>query len=351
MLTVEIIVMGKTGTGKSTLINAVLEESLAPTGIGQAITKENHVYSKVILIEYDESENSKYQYVPYEMKMCDTVGLEIDSSITNHTLNELRKHIITAKASLKRNDICVVWFCINERCSKIEDYELDLIKGLSEEYELPFLVVITQSLSKKNGDLETAIASLLPNTPIAKVLAEAYPVDDDLIIPAHGVKELLKRSIRDYQIQKIQILEKKADALSAQRMQRIEEIKYRGERCIEKHSSTAKKIGTVPGGCIPFVHGICIQMITELDKIAGLKGDKATAEEILPNILLGLVMSAFMIVPVFSRNAAMAYIKTVGDSYLRVLLAVIDHSTDQELRNNSLITERIKGELKRLKQK
>ena len=41
-----LIVMGKTGAGKSTLINAILEEDLAPTGSGQAVTKVNQVYTK-----------------------------------------------------------------------------------------------------------------------------------------------------------------------------------------------------------------------------------------------------------------------------------------------------------------
>lgn len=55
MKNINLIVMGKTGSGKSTLINAVLEEDLAPTGMGQAITKNNKVYSKHMIIS-----NSRY---------------------------------------------------------------------------------------------------------------------------------------------------------------------------------------------------------------------------------------------------------------------------------------------------
>ena len=50
MNNVNLVVMGKTGAGKSTLINAVLEEDLAPTGTGQAVTKKNQLYWKLILL-------------------------------------------------------------------------------------------------------------------------------------------------------------------------------------------------------------------------------------------------------------------------------------------------------------
>ena len=59
--TVNIVVAGKTGVGKSTLINAVFEEDLAATGIGEPVTKENKEYTK--------------ENVP--ISIWDTVGLEL----------------------------------------------------------------------------------------------------------------------------------------------------------------------------------------------------------------------------------------------------------------------------------
>ncbi|MFV0520600.1 MAG: GTPase, partial [Lachnospirales bacterium] len=43
-----LIVMGKTGVGKSTLINAILDKDLATTGVGERVTKDIKKYIKII---------------------------------------------------------------------------------------------------------------------------------------------------------------------------------------------------------------------------------------------------------------------------------------------------------------
>lgn len=37
-------IFGKTGAGKSTLINAIFGEEVAPTGVGRPVTMESHFY-------------------------------------------------------------------------------------------------------------------------------------------------------------------------------------------------------------------------------------------------------------------------------------------------------------------
>lgn len=47
-----IVVMGKTGAGKSTIINAVLGEDIAPTGDGRHVTMKNEVYTKDVVLPW-----------------------------------------------------------------------------------------------------------------------------------------------------------------------------------------------------------------------------------------------------------------------------------------------------------
>ena len=43
---VNLIISGKTGVGKSTLLNAAFREDLASTGVGEPVTPEIRMYSK-----------------------------------------------------------------------------------------------------------------------------------------------------------------------------------------------------------------------------------------------------------------------------------------------------------------
>lgn len=348
MKQIDIIVMGKTGAGKSTLINAVLEENVAPTGIGQAVTRKNEVYSKKMMLPTTSLKDSHYGMTSCQLNMYDTVGLEIDSAITEKTLTEIQQHIKITKAKLSQDDIHLVWFCVNNRTSRFESYELELIKKLSINYEIPFIIVLTQCFSDEESELEEQIRKNLTEISRKRVLAKDFSTRGGKIV-AYGIDDLLKMSLNDYKASKVKILEAKLLALDKNREERIRKIEMRSNSIVSDYSSKATKIGFIPGGCIPVVHGMCIKMITELNSLAGIKVGANFSGEIFNDIVLGLVATPLMMIPLLSAAAAGAYVQQVGEEYSKVLMSVIHLSSDRELRNNVLVKQRLKDELNKLK--
>ena len=110
-----IMVAGITGTGKSTLINAVFGSDMAATGTGRPVTE--HI---------DEYENGD---IP--IHIWDTVGLELDSEKTRESIRSI-KATIAAKA--ESNDLYdkvhAIWYCINSGSNRYQGAELDFIKEL-----------------------------------------------------------------------------------------------------------------------------------------------------------------------------------------------------------------------------
>ena len=348
MSTINLVVMGKTGAGKSTLINAVLEEDLAPTGSGQAVTHKNHLYTKKMLLPRDKrtTDDGRYGLVSKTLNLYDTVGLEIDSTITQSTLHEIKSFITRAQRNENQSDLSLVWFCVNCRSNRFEPYEIELIRSLSIEHEIPFLVVLTQCYSDEQGNLERKIREDFPEIPIARVLAKEYRLRNG-IIPANGVTELILTSILEYDRTKVHILESKLDKLSFDRGKRIEKLRAVGKEGVDSYANKAGKIGFVPGGCIPIVHGMCISMVSSLNKIVGINSSKDFSSDIFANVLTGIVVTPFLVVPFLSAAVAYSYVAAIGESYLDSLMCVISRSTDRELRDNELMAERIKAELKK----
>jgi len=154
-----ILITGKTGVGKSTLINAVFRDKLAETGIGAPVTDEIKVITK--------------KGVP--IRIYDTVGLELDTEKQKKVMAEISQLINNAKDMSIFENIHCIWYCVNVNSSRLEPVEAEFINQLAAT-GVPVIIVLTKAFSAtETKDLKRYIEGINLNAKgICPVLAESY---------------------------------------------------------------------------------------------------------------------------------------------------------------------------------
>ncbi|KNZ40615.1 YcjF family protein [Acetobacterium bakii] len=182
-----ILVIGNSGVGKSTLINAVLGEEKAATGRGSKGTTEE--------LAIHES-----KVIPF--RIIDTVGFEPSFIKEHKAINAVKKWSKdSAKEGHEDNQINVIWFCVEGTTSKLFPETIkNLSRATSMWKSVPVVVVITKSYSVPEREMNIKMVkdAFAEQKRYSKNLAEIIPVvaspyvlNDIAFAAPEGITELI----------------------------------------------------------------------------------------------------------------------------------------------------------------
>jgi small GTP-binding protein len=169
---INILIVGRSGVGKSTLINAVFKKDLAKTGQGRPVTQDTEEITKdgspFTIFDTQGLEMSKFQETVSYLEMLSTSRCSnIDSS----------RHIHVA------------WLCIQEDGRRVEDAEIQLHNTLAKH--MPVITVITKA--RNDCGFENEVINLLPKSHnVVRVRAILEKMDDGQTIKPMGLVTLKK---------------------------------------------------------------------------------------------------------------------------------------------------------------
>ncbi len=130
-----ILLMGATGVGKSSLINALFGQEVAKAGTGKPITQH--------LEKYVDEEKG--------LILWDTKGIEEDDKGYKNTMESLKKETEDSfKTQDEKEMIDVAYLCVKEGYSRIQGREKALL-SFAKEWNIPTIVVFTNT-QEKAGD-------------------------------------------------------------------------------------------------------------------------------------------------------------------------------------------------------
>lgn len=209
--TLNIVIVGKTGVGKSTLVNAVFRENIATTGIGKPVTQHMQKCTKKSM----------------PITIYDTKGFELGRETQLEIKNELVEKI---KEGIHSGDInqaihCI-WYCVNTCSNRLEALEEQWIRDFIEEnklYQIPIIVVLTQAffedtaqaLKKEIEKLNLDVKKVIPVLAQSKGDIKAYGLDTLIEVMQEVLPEEIIDTLMSVQQANLALKQKKSQAAVA----------------------------------------------------------------------------------------------------------------------------------------
>lgn len=328
---VNILVLGKSGVGKSTLINTIFREKIAATGIGKPVTKHLQKISR--------------KDVP--ITIYDSRGLELSVEVQKQVQAEVFSLISDNKRS--EEEIHLAYYCIQATSGRIEETEIKLIEEISKK--IPVIVVLTQSIGEQAKEFYQYIREMnIEAAAVHPVLAQPYVISEEYTVEAFGLSELIQRTFNllPTNLQK--------SFTNAQRIDIERKVKS-AKSWARKYIATSFGVGFVP---IPFSDAsllvpMQVALLAHITAIFGVPIDRATLLSIIAAVggttsatVVGrsIVSNAFKFIPgigtvvggIISGTTASVVTQSLAFSYIQVLKILSeDELLEKETKTDKLI--------------
>lgn len=325
---VNIIVAGKTGVGKSSLINYIFGKEVAKVGDGQPVTQE--------IQEYDfENDN---------ITLFDTKGIEAKDY--EKTLDNIKKYLELRQDSPDENDdIHIAWLCISERGDRVEEADRELLKILNEA-GIPVIGVFTKRESKRESNFVNKVVedNLLPEAKaIVRVrsITEEVEIEDNLVeLKPKGAEELLEETYKYMSEGRRNAIKK---AQTAVLKDRIEAMSEEADVLTNWYAAGAAAIGATP---LPFADSLALaalqtKMVVDINTIYRVDAGTHTFTDIAAALITitgvaqvgKLAAGLLKVIPVigWTANAGVAagITKGIGFGYSEYLKNNINKETGE----------------------
>lgn len=256
-------IFGKTGVGKSTLVNAIFGSEIAETGIGEPVTMQEHLYL----------------HQSGTLGVLDTRGLEVGKD-NEALISELRDYLGAMRRRPLTEQLHVAWYCVRAGDRRFEHTEAEFVRAL-HDLGLPVILVLTQ-VPSSGGRVHPDAEELA-----ARIAELGLPIVDGLIHytmalgdeftgqSAYGLQELLDATFRGAPAGV-------AHAITAAQRIDFDRKRERAEAAIKVATGAATTAGASP---IPFSDAavlvpIQLTMMASIAVTYGISIERSTAASI-----------------------------------------------------------------------